>query len=164
MRRPLVQINLVTEDMASAAALGIIAAAVGFVIGVSISAATSADDGSQRRSVADMSASERAKVMNIRTLPNGKSMGRFPVEDVYFTDDDLPDFIGAYSDEGQQGYIRKEDYIGPQPSSPEEALATPTTRVVPVFAENGETVIGQFTFGDRVPAEDDEIAQDEPLD
>jgi hypothetical protein len=149
--------------MGRSAALGIFVAAVGFVIGVSISAATSGDDGSQRRSVADMSASERAKVMNIKTLPNGKTLGTFPVEDVYFTDDDLPDFLGVFSDYGQQGYIRKEDYIGPQPSSPAEALAMPETRVVPVFAEDGETVIGQFTFGDRVPV-DDEKVQDEPLE
>lgn len=104
-----------------------------------------------------MTASERDKVMNIKTLPNGKTLGTFPVEDVQFTDDDLPDFIGVYSDEGQQGYIRKEDYVGPQPSSLEEALAMPETRVVPVFAEDGETVIGQFTFGDREPVDDEKV-------
>lgn len=151
-------------------AVAVALAVTGFLIGVSIAAATVGRDDDSRRSVADMSTSERAKVMNIKTLPNGQTMGRMPVEDVYYTEDDLPDFIGAYSDDGKHGYLRKEDYIGPPPpSSPAEARAVPETTVVPLFADDGKTVIGRFTFGgggvtvveghDEVP-----IPEDEPFE
>lgn len=103
-------------------------------------------DGAERRSVSEMTSAERQAFMGIiRVLPNGQTMGAGPQYDnVDYTDDDLPDFIASYNDQGwnneeKTGYLRKTDYLGePTPSS-----------LIPVFGDDGKTVIGQLPMNDN---------------
>lgn len=61
-------------------------------------------------------------------------------------DERLPEFIRAVGDHGIEGYVRLSDLEGPVPSSPEEALRqSDELRVVPVYAEDGVTVIDYLT-------------------
>jgi hypothetical protein len=58
----------------------------------------------------------------------------------------IPELIRAVGDSGIEGYVRFEDLEGPRPSSPEEALEfSGTDRVIPLYAEDGRTVIDTYT-------------------
>jgi hypothetical protein len=120
--------------------------------------------GDERRSLSGMTPAERQAFMGIiRVLPNGQTMGAGPqYDDVDYTEDDLPDFIAWYNDQGwdngeKLGYVRKADYLnpGPPPSSPAEAVAmmeqqrNEGPRVIPVFGDDGKTVIGQLPMNDN---------------
>jgi hypothetical protein len=61
---------------------------------------------------------------------------------------DAPDLIAAYATDGKLGYVRKVDLHPALPEGPSAALsaqrtATNTT-VIPVYALDGKTVIGEF--------------------
>ena len=106
------------------------------------------------RWVSDMSEDERREVMHIRTLPSGETLGHAPLpENARYEDGDLPDFIGAIATNGKLGYVRKDDLEEPLPASPEEAVEITLQqledgpRSVPVYADDGETVIGEFLVG-----------------
>jgi hypothetical protein len=62
--------------------------------------------------------------MDVRTLPNGKTIWHKP-RGVAWTVDDLPDFIAAKYGGGKVGYVRKTDAFAfmfePPAESPEEA-------------------------------------------
>lgn len=66
--------------------------------------------------------------------------------------DDEPDLILAYAEDGQLGYVYRDELNGPMPSSPEEALAQqaamlaeyPDGRSIPVYEADGLTKIGVF--------------------
>jgi len=65
-----------------------------------------------------------------------------------------PDLIGAVGVDGTIGYVYKEDLRGPQPKTPEEAVALMTSldrnggiRSIPLYKEDGKTVIGEFIIG-----------------
>jgi hypothetical protein len=119
--------------------------------------------GDERRSLSGMTPAERQDFMGIiRVLPNGQTMGAGPQYDnVDYTDDDLPDFIASYNDQGwnnreKTGYVRKADYLGePTRSSPAEAVAmmeqqrNEGPRLIPVFSDDGKTVIGQLPMNDN---------------
>ena len=59
-----------------------------------------------------------------------------------------PDLVAAVATNGLEGYVRRADLEGPVPASPEEALASqedlPTS--IPVYKEDGETIIGMFAL------------------
>jgi hypothetical protein len=64
-----------------------------------------------------------------------------------------PDLIEAEGDDGEIGYVLGDDLDGPDFSSPEEALAwqnsqskRSTDATIPLYAEDGETVVGSFTL------------------
>jgi hypothetical protein len=58
----------------------------------------------------------------------------------------LPALILAVGDSGIEGYVRLADLEGDAPTSPEEALEQSNDlRVIPVYAEDGVTVIDQLT-------------------
>lgn len=61
----------------------------------------------------------------------------------------IPELIKAAGDNGVEGYVRYDDLEGgPQPSNPAEAVAmSGQTRVIPLYAADGVTVIGTFTMG-----------------
>ncbi|MFT4125921.1 MAG: hypothetical protein QM662_06785 [Gordonia sp. (in: high G+C Gram-positive bacteria)] len=69
------------------------------------------------------------------------------------SDAELPDLIAVYATNGRLGYLKQADYLPPQRSLddvlrlPERAgeLRAPG-RTVPVYAEDGKTVIGEFRF------------------
>lgn len=81
---------------------------------------------------------------------NGQTYGSAP-DSVY--PEDFPDLISVIGDNGKQGYVYKEDYIGDLPDSPEEAEkiaeaqhnGTYEPRTVNVYASDGKTVIDTFT-------------------
>lgn len=61
-----------------------------------------------------------------------------------------PDLIAVYTTDGKEGYAYVKDLDGPTPTSPADALAPQeanegTTRSVPVYESDGETLIGEFT-------------------
>ncbi|HEX6336877.1 MAG TPA: hypothetical protein VFZ85_07985 [Jiangellaceae bacterium] len=107
-------------------------------------------------SLSDMTPEERIAAMDMRTLPNGKTIGHAPVG-VDWTMDDLPDFIGAMYGGGKIGYVHTTDAFAdefePPPETDEEALARTMQRLregprtIPVFADDGETVIGEKVVG-----------------
>jgi len=60
-----------------------------------------------------------------------------------------PDLISAKSGDGTSGYVKYEDLKGPQPKTPEEAIAMQEMgmferREIPLYAADGKTVIGSF--------------------
>lgn len=101
-----------------------------------------------RPSLSDMTPEERIAAMDMRTLPNGKTIGHKPVG-VDWTIDDLPDFIGAKYGGGKIGYVRKTDAFQPGPETGEELMRKlrEGPRTIPVFADDGETVIGEKVVG-----------------
>ncbi len=63
-------------------------------------------------------------------------------------DERIPELIKAAGDHGVSGYVRYEDLEGgPQPSNPAEAVAmSGQERVIPVYAEDGFTVVDWYTI------------------
>jgi hypothetical protein len=64
-------------------------------------------------------------------------------------DDPGPDLVAAYGTDGRCGFIRASDREGEQPRDPEEALdymanLDPDGHDVPLYAQDGVTVIGWF--------------------
>lgn len=61
-----------------------------------------------------------------------------------------PDLIQAIATNGAVGYVRSKDLNVPLPSTPEAALAqarASVQRSIPVYAQDGQTVIGAFVVG-----------------
>jgi len=62
-----------------------------------------------------------------------------------------PDLIQAIGINGKTGYVRNEDLNPPLPKNPQEALAqqkaAETPKRIPVYAEDGVTVIDTFIVG-----------------
>lgn len=87
---------------------------------------------------------------NYEINENGQTYGTTP-NSVYL--EDYPDLISVIGDNGKQGYIYKEDYIGDLPDSPDDAEkiaeaqhnGTYEPRTVNVYASDGKTVIDTFT-------------------
>lgn len=62
-------------------------------------------------------------------------------------DERIPELIKAVGDDGTEGYVRYEDLNGPQPSNPDEAVKmSGIDRVIPLYAEDGVTVVGKYTL------------------
>lgn len=63
-----------------------------------------------------------------------------------------PDLIAATGENNIDGYLRKEDVFRPMPKSPEEAVARNEflkyTTIIPLYASDGRTVVGEFKEGD----------------
>lgn len=62
--------------------------------------------------------------------------------------EDSPDLIAAQGIDGTYGYILSNDLYGPEFSTPEEAVNWQKKhngkRVIPLYASDGKTVIGEF--------------------
>lgn len=69
--------------------------------------------------------------------------------------DDYPDLVGVIATNGKEGYVYKEDLFDYSPSCPEEAVKYMEVlkelndqgiyfQIIPVYAVDGETVIGDF--------------------
>jgi len=86
---------------------------------------------------------------NWATNANGDTYG------VIKTDGSTPDLIAAYATNGQLGYVYARDLTAAQGgpfTSPEEALAWQEAHAgeavpIPVYEEDGATVIGEFVIG-----------------
>jgi hypothetical protein len=80
---------------------------------------------------------------------NGMSYGSGASIDA---DDPGPDLIAAIGTNGRCGFVRASDRDEEPPADPEEALAQmadldPDGREVPLYAQDGVTVIGRFHMG-----------------
>jgi hypothetical protein len=138
--------------------LGVLIVPTGIIAGAPVAMATSGtgDPHDERRSLSDMSPEERRDAMDMRTLPNGKTIGHRP-RGADWTVDDLPDFIGVVYGGGKHGYVRKTDAFAfmfePPAETPEEATERTMQqlregpRTIPVFADDGQTVIGEKALG-----------------
>jgi hypothetical protein len=67
-------------------------------------------------------------------------------------DDPGPDLVAAHGTDGRCGFVRASDRQQDPPGSPEEAAAhmadlDPDGRDVPLYAQDGVTVIGSFHIG-----------------
>lgn len=64
-----------------------------------------------------------------------------------------PDLVAVHAISGKDGYVYASDLEEPPPANPQEALARQdgphSNRAVPVFKEDGKTVVGQFILYDR---------------
>lgn len=63
-----------------------------------------------------------------------------------------PDLIRVSASNGATGYVRSKDLNGPTPTSPEQAMEWQEankgkSREIPVYKEDGRTVIGSFRIG-----------------
>jgi hypothetical protein len=90
------------------------------------------------------------------TNDNGQTYGFIEPENV-------PDLISAIGIDGTEGYVLEIDLIGEQPNNPEEALEIMKrleerieemhitgerfVRIIPFYAADGVTVIGEFGIG-----------------
>jgi len=138
--------------------LGFLIVPTGITAGAMIAMATSGTGAphDERPSVSDMSPEERREAMDMRRLPNGETIGHKP-RGGDWTGDDLPDFIAAVYGSGKHGYVRKTDafvfLFEPPAETDEEALAQTMQkfregpRAIPVFADDGQTVIGEKKIG-----------------
>ena len=81
---------------------------------------------------------------------NGETYGSSAYARTY---EEEPDLIAAIGDNGEKGYIRRSESEEEDPSSPEEALriqnerANQPPRIIPLYAEDGITVLDTFTIG-----------------
>lgn len=75
----------------------------------------------------------------------------------------LPELIRAVGDKGVEGYVRLSDLEGPAPADPTEALKQQgEVKVLPIYAEDGVTVIDHLTesTGEAVESTVEETAAD----
>ena len=87
---------------------------------------------------------------------NGQTYGKTPMDAVFISD--YPDLIAVIGDNGNEGYIFKEDYIGEFADSPAEANriteaqrnGSYTPRTIYVYESDRKTVIDTFTEGNRI--------------
>jgi hypothetical protein len=110
--------------------------AVGVGAGAMAYAATTSDDDR-----VDNDKPGRVYPVNERGITYGSALGANSPADE-------PDLILAYGVDGTLGYVLKTDLYGEDPASPEVAAARATTQRVsiPLYAEDGTTVIGEFVL------------------
>jgi hypothetical protein len=81
---------------------------------------------------------------------DGRTYGTLPTNDEPLAVSDVPDLVAVVGENGVDGYITKDAFIGGEaPQSPEEALkwqASASSTTVPVYAEDGTTVVDSFTI------------------
>lgn len=73
----------------------------------------------------------------------GQSFGRGD------TRGEVPDLVAAIATNGKQGYIKSEalnESLPPNPSAAVQRSKSSQKRTVPVYAKDGTSVVGQFTF------------------
>lgn len=68
-----------------------------------------------------------------------------------FGQDESPDLVLARGDDGTVGYVKRQDVYGPDDVTLEDVLrqmeaGDPESRTIPLYAEDGTTVIGKFTL------------------
>ncbi|MDO7788795.1 hypothetical protein [Desulforamulus aquiferis] len=61
-----------------------------------------------------------------------------------------PDLISVLGDHGKSGYALKQDFYGPEPNTPEEALVymrnRPKVNKINVYATDGKTIIDTYSI------------------
>lgn len=100
-----------------------------------------------------------ASILPDQAIQDVKTAPKFPVNkngETYGSNREVtvagqePDLILAIGIDGTEGYIKSKDLNKDQPNSPEEAVAymermeNSAPRKIPLYAVDGETVIGEF--------------------
>ena len=65
------------------------------------------------------------------------------------TQTEVPDLIAAVATNGQNGFVKEADFFGELPKNPEEAIQLQKEqkdRIIPVYKNDGITVIGEFVI------------------
>ena len=140
---------------------GAAALAVGFLGGVQLHqvVASSGEPRPMVRAI-DPSAHRDDEVV-LEDCPQAAMAPPYPVNDngmtygsgaVIDADDPGPDLIAAYGTNGRCGFVRASDRQQDLPRSPEEAQASMADldangRDIPLYAQDGVTVIGRFHIG-----------------
>jgi hypothetical protein len=126
-----------------------------FILVVGTITVLSTVSGTERGSLADQTPAEKkALVYSAYPYPvneQGQTYGpNIHTDDPYETFGE-PDLIAAIGENGVAGYIKATDQLGPQFSSPEEAIAYQEAikaaggyRSIPLYEADGKTVIGEF--------------------
>lgn len=62
-----------------------------------------------------------------------------------------PNLVLVQATNGRDGYVYSHSLQRPAPKNPQQAVSTNPTRprIIPVYAQNGTTVIGQFVIGGK---------------
>lgn len=109
-----------------------------------VGASSAAGSGDDRIRVSEKSLSDFPRNANGMTF--GSSLeARTPADE--------PDLIASWGTKGELGYVRTSDMQGVQPRTPAEAIALTEKRMtegptaIPLYAEDGPTVIGEFILG-----------------
>lgn len=107
--------------------------------------------------VAASGSSTTAESRDFATTEDGRTFGKLPVDGEALPINGIPDLVAVIADNGVTGYVEREALFGieGEPQTPEEALAQQTQGLeeerVPVYAEDGETVVGEYTIGGESP-------------
>ena len=142
--------------MAGAAAL-----LVGFFGGVQLHRAVGSPDGSQQMVRAIDPSAHRDEEVVVEDCPAQAVAPPYPVNENGLSygsgagvdeDDPGPDLVAAIGTNGRCGFVRASDREEDIPGDPEEALAhlaelDPDGRDIPLYAQDGVTVIGSFHIG-----------------
>jgi hypothetical protein len=98
----------------------------------------------------DAGSPPRQDELTIRTLEDGRTLGGIPGpdKDGHVSDEEMPDLIAMYTDDGRIGYVDRHA-MNPMPANPEEATRlaneAPKTISYPAYDVDGKTVIGTVT-------------------
>lgn len=94
-----------------------------------------------------LSATLKAPVVEYAENENGQTIGSAYIAAI---SGDMPDLVKAVTVDGKVGYVYAQDITYDMPANPEEALAmnalAQSNPTIPVYAEDGTTVIGYFQF------------------
>lgn len=127
-------------------AIGVSAAAISFgAVGGGLAVATGALTDGDRVTIHEPLGATSGSPSSWPTNARGQTYGSLLNSSSSTTD---PDLAQAIATNGQQGYVDSSQLNSAGPSSPAAAVAQQRAdnagKYIPVFAENGTTVIGQF--------------------
>lgn len=127
-------------------AAGIAAAVVGFAaVGGGVAIATGALSNGDQVVIQQLPGTGSGTTSSWPTNANGQTFGSLLNSTSSATD---PDLVQVIATNGETGYVYSSQLNPAAPSSPAAALAqqaaSTSARYIPVYAQNGTTVIGQF--------------------
>lgn len=89
-------------------------------------------------------------------LEDGRTIGKLPAGEEPVKVREIPDLVAVVGDKGVEGFAESKYILGtgePAPRSPAEALemqrSRAATTVVPVYADDGVTIVDTFTIDNR---------------
>jgi hypothetical protein len=141
--------NLMIRSQGKRLAVGIAAAAVGLVLVGGAAIATGALSNGDQIVIHSLSGSNTNSAPVWPTNANGQTYGSLSKSTSSATD---PVLVQAIATNGKEGYVFSSQLNPPGPSSPAQALAQQaaktTPQYIPVYAQDGTTVIGQFVVSE----------------
>jgi hypothetical protein len=135
--------------------LGVATVALGFAGGVRLEHVVSGEPAPAVRAIDPAAHAEETAYEECPRLP---AEPPYPVNDSGMTygsgagidaDDPGPDLVSAYGTNGRCGFVRGADLPRPGRTLAGAIAATPEEREIPLYAQDGVTVIGTFGGGSR---------------